>query len=103
MIRLSAIRNAKVKTLDGETLGRVHEVHTEGGRVVALTCGPGSLIERLTAKKRGRRIPWEYVNRLAAGEVVVTPDPPQRKAKAKSTATRSRQGTRRPTGRPSKR
>ena len=29
MIRLSGLRDAKVRTLDGETLGRVHEVHCE--------------------------------------------------------------------------
>jgi sporulation protein YlmC with PRC-barrel domain len=99
MIRLSAIRDAKVKTLDGETLGRVHEVHCEGGRVVALTCGPGSFIESLTAKKKGRRIPWECVVKLQAKQVTVVPDPPQRKP----SASRSRQGTRRPSGRRSKR
>jgi sporulation protein YlmC with PRC-barrel domain len=99
VIRLSELRDAKVKTLDGETLGRVHEVHCDGGRIVALTCGPGSFLERLTAKKRGRRIPWEYVRRLGHKEIVVTPDPPQRK----SSASRSRQGTRRPSGPRSKR
>ena len=35
-MRLSDLRDAKVQTLDGKTLGRVHEVHCEGGRITAL-------------------------------------------------------------------
>ena len=93
-MRLSELRDAKVKTLDGETLGRVHEVHVEAGRVVALTCGAGSFIERLTARKHGRRIPWECVRRVTPNAIVVVPDPPQRKSRPG--AARSRQGTRRP-------
>jgi sporulation protein YlmC with PRC-barrel domain len=103
-MRLSDLRDIRIKTLDGETLGRVHEVHCEGGRVTALICGAGSFIERLTAKKQGRRIPWECVKRIDRKEVVVTPDPPQRKPAAKkTTASRSRQGTRRPSAPRSKR
>ena len=79
MIRLSALRNARVCTLDGDTLGRVHEVHSDGGRVVAIMCGPGSFVERLTAREMGRRIPWECVKRIEPGRIVVTPDPPRRK------------------------
>jgi sporulation protein YlmC with PRC-barrel domain len=97
-MRLSQVRNAKVRTLDGNTLGRVHDVHVEKGRVTALTCGPGSWIERMTSQDHGRRIPWQFVVRIAQGEVIVTPDPPQRVS-----ASRSRQGTRRPSGRRSKR
>jgi sporulation protein YlmC with PRC-barrel domain len=100
-MRLSDLRGAKVKTLDGDTLGRVHEVHVENGRVVALTSGPGSFIEMLTAKKHGRRIPWECVRKVRPDAVLVVPDPPQRKPKAG--ASRSRQGTRRPSGQRSKR
>ena len=98
-MRLSDLRDAKVRTLDGELLGRVHEVHAEGGRLVALTCGAGSLIERLTANKHGRRIPWECVRKVTRKEIVVTPDPPQRKA----SGSRSRQRTRRTSARRSKR
>jgi sporulation protein YlmC with PRC-barrel domain len=99
MIRLSYLRDTKIRTLDGELLGRVHEVHCDGGRVVALTCGPGSFIESLTAKKQGRRIPWECVRKVDRKEIVVTPDPPQRK----SSASRTRRGTRRPIAPRSKR
>lgn len=100
VIRLSELRNARVRTLDGEVLGRIHEVHCDGGNIVAFTCGPGSFVERLTAKKHGRRIPWEYVRRVKPGEVVVAPDPPQRVTKS---APRNRQRTRRPSGPRSKR
>jgi len=95
VIRLSQLRDAKVKTLDGEVLGRIHEVHAEGGRITALTCGAGSLVERLTANVKGkvRRIPWECVRRIEGKQVIVTPDPPQR-----ISATRTRKGTRRPSG-----
>ena len=98
---LSDLRDKPIRTLDGEKLGRVHEVHCEKGRITALISGPGSLLERLTARKHGRRIPWECVCRVEADQVVVTPDPPQRKSS--KGASRSRQGTRRATGQRSKR
>jgi sporulation protein YlmC with PRC-barrel domain len=101
-MRLTDLRDKIIRTLDGEKLGRVHEVHCEKGRITALICGPGSLLERLTARKHGRRIPWECVRRVDATQVVVTPDPPQRIEK-KSSAARSRQGTRRPSAPRSKR
>ena len=99
---LSDLRDKSVRTPDGEKLGRVHDVHCEKGHIVALMCGPASLIERWTAKGEGRRIPWECVRKVDARQIVVTPDPPQRIAK-KTSAARSRQGTRRPSARPSKR
>lgn len=102
VMRLSALSGAKIRTLDGETLGRVHELHVENGKVTAFECGAGSFIERLTARKHGRRIPWECVRRIGAGEIVVVPDPPQRKGKAKS-GPRSRRRTPPPSARPSKR
>jgi sporulation protein YlmC with PRC-barrel domain len=100
-MRLSDLRDKKIRTLDGERLGRVHEVHCEKGRIVALMSGPGSFIERLTARNQGRRIPWECVVKVDATQVVVVPDPPQRKPR--SSASRTRQGTRRPSGRRSAR
>ena len=100
-MRLSDLRDKQVMTLDGETLGRVHEVHCEGGRVVALTSGPASFIERWTDRGQGRRIPWECVRKVEQGRILVTPDPPQRKARGG--ASRSRQGTRRPSGQRSRR
>jgi len=114
-MRLTDLRDKRVRSLDGENLGRVHEVHCDGALVTALMTGPGSLIERLTAQKKGRRIPWECVVRVEAKQSVVTPDPPQRKSPgkpaskpvrkspAKPGASRSRQGTRRTSGPRSKR
>jgi sporulation protein YlmC with PRC-barrel domain len=98
-MRLSDLRDKKIKTADGKTLGRVHEVHCDGGKIVALACGAVSYIERLTAKDHGRRIPWENVLKVDEDAVVVTTDPPKRKA----SGSRSRQRTPRPSGRRSKR
>ena len=50
-MRLSDLQDKKVRTLDGETLGRVHEVHCDKGLITAMMCGPGSLLERLTAQE----------------------------------------------------
>ena len=102
-MRLSGLRGAKVRTLDGEHLGRVHEVHVDGGRVTALTSGPGSFIEMLTASRHGRRIPWECVVKIEKKQLVVVPDPPRRKSSGKSGGSRTRKGTPRASGRRSKR
>jgi len=101
VMRLTDLRDKKVKSLDGETLGRVHDVHCEKGRVVALMCGAASLIERWTAKRKGRRIPWECVVKVDLRHIVISPEPPKRKPR--SGAARSRQGTRRPSAPRSKR
>jgi sporulation protein YlmC with PRC-barrel domain len=77
-MRLSDLRDKRVRSLDGETLGRVHEVHCEGLKVTALMCGPGSFIERLTARKAGRRIPWDKVRRIDRDAVVVDAQPARR-------------------------
>ena len=98
-MRLSDLRDKRVCTKDGQNLGVVHEVHCDGGLVTALMSGPGSFIERLTAKTKGRRIPWDCVLEVGPKRILVVPDPPQRK----SSASRSRQGTRQPNARPSKR
>ena len=98
---LSDLRDKVVRTLDGEKLGRVHDVHCEKGRVIALMCGPGSLIERWTAKGEGRRIPWECVRKVDSKQIVVTTDPPQRVKKP--SAARNPRGTRRPSAPRSKR
>jgi sporulation protein YlmC with PRC-barrel domain len=70
-MRLSDLRGKYIQSLDGKSLGRVHEVHCDHGRVVALMCGPASLVERWTAKSRGRRVPWNEVVRMERGTVVV--------------------------------
>ena len=70
-MRLSDLRDKEIRSVDGERLGRVHEVHCEEGHVVAVICGPGSLVERWTARSKGRRIPWEAVKRVEHGRIVV--------------------------------
>ena len=104
-MRLSDLRDKKIRTVDGKTLGRVHEVHCEKGVVTALMCGPGSFIERLTARREGRRIPWQCVRSVTEREVVVMPNPPQRKpAKPKKpSGSRTPRRTPRASGRRSKR
>ena len=96
-MRLSDLRDQAVRTLDGKSLGRVHEVHCEGGKVVALTCGPGSLLERMTGRGSGRRVPWDSVRKVdSKGVWIATP-------KDKASASHSRRGTRQPSARRSKR
>lgn len=73
-MRLSDLRDKAIKTLDGKTVGRVHEVHCDKGKIVALMCGPASLIERWTGRKAGHRIPWQAVRRIERDAVIVTPD-----------------------------
>jgi len=101
-MRLSELRDKEVRTLDGEILGRVHEVHCDKGRVVALMCGVRGFIERWTAKGEGRRIAWECVRKIERDQIVVAPEAPQR-TKRKPAASRSRRGTRRPSAPRSKR
>jgi sporulation protein YlmC with PRC-barrel domain len=88
-MRLTDLRHAKVRTVDGDTVGRVFEVHCDGGRMTALMCGAGGFLERLTGKTEGRPIPWEEVVAIDRGGIVVGPETPS--------ASRSRRGTRRAT------
>ena len=94
-MRLSDLRDKMVRSLDGEPVGRVHEVHCDKGKIVALMCGPASLIERWTGKRRGRRIEWSSVVKVGRKAVIVGPEKP--------IASQSRQGTRRPSAPSSKR
>jgi sporulation protein YlmC with PRC-barrel domain len=73
-MRLSDFQDAIVRTLDGNKIGRVHEVHCDGGRIIAIMCGPKSLIERLTARQEGRRISWECVKRVEHRRITVALD-----------------------------
>jgi sporulation protein YlmC with PRC-barrel domain len=101
-MRLSELRDKEVRTLDGETLGRVHEVHCDKGRVVALMCGVRGFIERWTAKGGGRRVGWECVRKIERDRILVASEGALR-TKRKPAASRSRQGTRRPSARRSMR
>jgi sporulation protein YlmC with PRC-barrel domain len=98
-MRLSDLRDKKIRAADGALLGRVHEVHCERGRVVALMCGSVSLIERWTAHKHGLKIPWERVRTVDEDQITLAPDAPKKIPRA----SRSRKGTRRPSGPPPKR
>ena len=98
-MRLSDLRDVIVCTTNGRALGRVHEVHCDEGRVIAIMCGPLSFIERLTARESGRRIPWENVKKLEDGRIIVDLDPPTLKA----SGSRSPKRTRRASGRRSRR
>ena len=80
-MRLTDLRDKPVRNLDGKRLGTVHEVHCEEGVVTALMIGPGSFIERLTARQHGGRIPWECVRKVESDRIVVTTEAPQRKRK----------------------
>ena len=99
-MRLSDLRNKPLRGLDGERLGRVHEVHCDGGRIVALKSGPGSWIESLTGKAEGHSIAWERVRKVDAKGVLIAP---KAAANKKASAARSRRGTRPASGRRSKR
>jgi sporulation protein YlmC with PRC-barrel domain len=89
-MRLSDLRDKRVRTVDGESLGRVHEIHCENGRVTALIIGPRSFLERLTARSKGRRIPWDCVKQVLASAIIVTPDPPQRGSRARKQSESAR-------------
>ncbi len=78
-MRLTDLQNKAVCTLDGEPVGRVHEVHCENGVIIALKVGPASFIERMTAKTKGRRVPWDCVRSIGRERIVITSYPPRRK------------------------
>ena len=93
-MRLSDLRDKKVRTLDGKSLGRVHEVHCDKGRIAELKVGPGSFIERLTDKSEGRSIPWQSVKRVEPDALIVVTDPPKpKKASGSQTPPRTRRAS----------
>lgn len=61
VIRAAELYGRKVRGQDGKVLGKVHEIHADGGQVRYLTVGAGGLLQRLTASHRGRRIDWEAI------------------------------------------
>jgi sporulation protein YlmC with PRC-barrel domain len=73
-MRLSDLRDKPVRSLDGKKVGRIHEVHAKDGKVTALMCGPAGFIERLTARRKGRRIDWSDVRKVTADAVIVADD-----------------------------
>jgi sporulation protein YlmC with PRC-barrel domain len=97
-MRLTDLRGKQVRTAAGDKLGRVHEVHCDSRKITALMVGAGSWIERMTAKRRGRRVPWDEVETIGDDAITLRSTVPK-----KPSASRSRQGTRRPSARRSRR
>ena len=102
-MRLSDLRDKKVVTEDGKSLGRVHEVHCDGGRVTALKIGPGSLFERLTDRSEGKRIAWECVISIGTKQIVVALDRAKKKPPSGSSGSRTPRRTPQASARRSKR
>ena len=75
-MRLSDLRDKQVVAVDGEKLGRVHEVHCEQDQVTALICGAGGFFERWTDKSAGRRVPGECVRKVGDREILVATEKP---------------------------
>lgn len=70
-MRLSDLRGKPICSAQGRRIGRVHEIHCDKGRIVALMCGPASLIERWTGRSRGRRVAWETIERVGPGAITL--------------------------------
>jgi sporulation protein YlmC with PRC-barrel domain len=68
---VSDLQGMQVRREDGEVLGRVFELHVENGRVKNLICGPRGFLQRLSASRAGRRVPWERVVGIEGREIVV--------------------------------
>lgn len=74
----SDLQGKRVRRENGEALGRVDEIHVEGSRVSALTCGRRGWLQRLTGSRAGHRIGWEQVVAVTPSEVVVADEAPSR-------------------------
>ena len=68
VIRLSAFATSRSEPKAATGSAACMKSIVTSGRIVALMSGPGSLIERLTARTEGRRIPWECVDRIGRGD-----------------------------------
>jgi sporulation protein YlmC with PRC-barrel domain len=70
-MRLASLIGAEVRDAAGSRLGVVHEVYARDGKVQALGIGIVTFIERLRARRRGRRIPWSKVRKIEKGAIIV--------------------------------
>jgi sporulation protein YlmC with PRC-barrel domain len=70
-MRLGELCNARVRTAGGKSIGRVHEVIAEGGRVIELGVGAANFLERLFSHRRGRHVAWDKVKKIERGTIVV--------------------------------
>ena len=73
-MRLAELLGARVVDGCGKLLGRVEEVHSDGGEVTDLGIGPATLLHRLTGTGGGRRIPWSAVTAIRKRIVIVEGD-----------------------------
>ena len=71
MIRSAQLQGASVRREDGRRLGRVSEIHVQGGEVTMLIVGASGLLKRFTASPAGRRVRWDQVQRITAREILV--------------------------------
>jgi sporulation protein YlmC with PRC-barrel domain len=78
-MRLSDLRGMHVVSSEGERLGRVHEVHCDREKIVAILRGAANLVERWTGRSHGRRVDWSSIDRIESGSVVLKPKPSARK------------------------
>jgi sporulation protein YlmC with PRC-barrel domain len=72
-VKLADLYGMKVVGPDGETIGRVHELRSNHGRIAFLDCGETSLIERFTSRRAGRAVRWEQVARITPDAIVLGP------------------------------
>jgi sporulation protein YlmC with PRC-barrel domain len=71
MIRAADLQGKKVRSEDGQRLGRVDEIHVKDGAVTMLVCGGRGFLQRFRASRGGVRVRWEDVRRLTGKEIVV--------------------------------
>jgi sporulation protein YlmC with PRC-barrel domain len=71
MTSVSDLCGKPIRRENGEAIGHVFEVHADGSRVTALTCGSRAFFQRMKASRSGHRILWKDVVRVTAKEIVV--------------------------------
>lgn len=80
MIRASTLIGCEIRTESGAHLGRVHDLRaeetTDGWALVGLVCGRRGMLTRFTGSNppplvQGDFIPWETINSLRDGLVIV--------------------------------
>jgi sporulation protein YlmC with PRC-barrel domain len=71
-MRACELQNKIVRGEDGRRLGRLDELYIRNGVVTTLVVGPAGLLQRFTASRAGRRIPWRRVIAIEADAIVVS-------------------------------
>jgi len=71
MIHVSEFCRKHVRRENGESLGRIFEIHIKGSQVTALTCGARGFLQRMTTAHGGHRVLWTDVLRIDSKEIVV--------------------------------